>query len=287
MLTWKLWHALRHPPYQNPIFRRIYATATPANRMRQLAMLLFGYLAFCLVFSSIWPYLFAAPSFTLALVIGIANTIYGVAWTSGISAAIAKEHELKTYDLLALQPTGALGTDWALSTGTLHKSTLFRDLPRLIQVFAIAFMAALGIIGLFIIATDSSSEEGALLLVAAVQGIALAAAFYFDHIQSLVLANLVGMMTPLHSPDRLNARIWAVGGFLLLKLAIHMVTLATGFFILPNLISLVSSNRVFTGITLAVVQLLLFYHLHEAVIAFLWSRFTQTHSATGAMVTSR
>lgn len=273
-MTWKLWHALRHPPYQNPVFRRIYATATPPNRVRQLALILLGYLSFCLVFSSIWPYLFAAPSFTLALVIGTANTVYSMVWTSGISAAIARERELKTYDLLALQPSGALGTDWALSTGTLHRSTVFRDLPRIIQVLALAFIAALGIVGVFIAVTDTQSAEAARVLVSTIQGITLAAAFYFDHVQSLVLANLIGMITPIYSPDRLNARIWAVGGFLLLKLGLYLVTFVSGFLVLPAIFQ--------TGIALAGLQLLLFYQLHELAIAFIWHRFTQTDSLAPA-----
>jgi hypothetical protein len=257
MLTWKLWHALRHPPYHNPLFLRVRGMATTPSRIRQIILVLFGYFASCMIFSVMWPYLFAAPAFTLALVVGIANTVYGMSWTSGITAAIAREHELKTYDLLALQPSGALGTDWALSTGTLHRSTLFRDLPKMLQVFALAFMAALGLVAVFIVVTDASGEAH-MLLIAAVQGIALAAGFYFDHIQSLVLANLIGMITPLYTPDRLNARIWAVGGFLLFKMIIYIITIVINFLVLPLLFWRLGFVGTFAGITLAVLQLLVF-----------------------------
>jgi hypothetical protein len=277
MLTWKLWHVLRHPPYQNPVFVRIRSTATTPSRIRQIIMVMLGYFSFCLLFSAAWPYLFAAPSFTLALIVGIANTLYSMAWSGGISAAIAKEHELKTYDLLALQPSGAMGTDWALSTGTLHRSTIFRDLPKLLQVFAVAFIAALSLVAVFV-AVANPSGEAQMLLVASVQGIALAMAFYCDHVQSMVLANLIGMITPLYTSDRLNARIWALGGFLLFKLTIYIMTLIINFIALPQIFWKVGLVGLPADILLAGLQLVIFYRLHEMVIAFLWTRFMRPHA---------
>lgn len=278
MLTLKLWRALRHPPYHNPVFRRIRGTYAAPSRIRQILTLLLGYFASCLIFSLIWPYLFAAPSLILALVIGAGNTLYGMVWAGGISAAIARERELKTYDLLALQPTGAFGVDWALSTGTLHRSALFRDLPAFVQVLASAFIGALLIVvALFALFTliGETDEESIRLLLAAVQGIALAAAFYVDHIQSLVLANLVGMITPLYTPDRLNARLWAVGGFLLFKVAIYVLTMVINFVLLPRVMRILAFDGALASIGLALLQFGIFYQLQDAIIGLLWRYFVQ------------
>jgi hypothetical protein len=119
--------------------------------------------------------------------------------------------------------------------------------------------------------TGGSLENA--LLVSAVQGIALAAAFYCDHVQSLVLANLIGMITPLYTSESINARVSAVGSFSLFKVAIYTLTLFINFLLLPAI--LYRTDTLFGGVVIALLQLFAFYGLQEWVIAQLWHRFLQ------------
>ena len=59
--------------------------------------------------------------------------------------------------------------------------------------------------------------------------IVLALAFHIDDIQSTVIGSLVGLIVPLFARNRLDARVGAFVGFLLLQISAYTARLVIGF----------------------------------------------------------
>lgn len=280
MLTWKLWRALCSPPYAHPLFQRTIMAHTVHSRIRRFTELMAGYVVICALATLIWPLLFTNPAIILLLMAAGSNTLYGMTWAFRVSTAIAREHELETYDLLCLQPCGALGTGWVLCVGNLYRSPLFRGLRLIMPMISISVTLALVIaltIPILLAISSSGETESIQLFVTLIYALSLAVAFfYIDHVQSILLANLLGMIMPTYLPDRLYAGLWAVSGFLLLQLAVYLITLVASFLITPIF------QDVFTlhiSLVLSILRLLIFYALREGLILVIWQMLAQRFNA--------
>ena len=269
MLTWYLWQALYNPPQDNPLFQRaVTAQSVKEGSIHKLGIFAMYWLA-CIALTLVWPLLITNAPTLLVILIAAGNTIYGTAWAASISATIARERETDTYDLLCLLPPGAPGADWILSTACLYRSSLFRQLRLLVRILATALMgaliAAMLIPAVFALTPGDLQALSPSLFLALVYGLTAGAGFYIDHVQSLVLGNVVGMLVSTYTPNRLNARLLAAGLFVLLKLLVYLLVLTLGFEILDGRLE---------SVTLPLVRLFVFYVLHEAVIAALWQVLT-------------
>jgi hypothetical protein len=286
MLTWRLWRALCNPPYSHPLFQRTLTMQVIHSRARRFILLAVGYMAICTLATFIWPMLFSNSSIMVLILAALSNTIYSIAWAAGVSSAIAKEQELETYDLLCLQPTGAFGVGWALCTGNLHRNSFFKALRFLMPVISISAIVSLVIalgISLFLALSQPGfgQTETTQLLVTIIYAIVLAVAFlYIDYVQSAVMANLIGMITPTYVPNRLYARLWAVSGFLLLQMTVYLLTIIVGFIILPVLFTTLTPDNVHISILLSVIRLLWFYVLREITIFALWNLLVRRFNAS-------
>jgi hypothetical protein len=201
-------------------------------------------------------------------------------WAFRVSTAIAREYELETYDLLCLQPSGALGVGWALCTGNLYRSPFFRGLRFVMPMISISVTLAL-VIGLAIpvLLTISSNgqAEAMQLLTTLIYALSLALAFfYIDHVQSLVLANLIGMITPTYMPDRLYAGLWAVSAFLTLQISIYLLAIVTNYLIFPVFDTPAALH---VSLIFSAVRLLIFYALREVLILAIWNLLAQRFNA--------
>src|SRR5690606_33264418 len=95
----------------------------------------------------------------------------------------------------------------------------------------------------------------------------ITAAFYFDHIQSVTLAYLVGMITASIAHNRINAQLWSVGAYLLLQISVYLLTLITGLVLLQA--PLYTNDRVRNAI-MPLLWLAAFYMLREGLIRLMW-----------------
>jgi len=288
MLTWKLWRALCSPPYAHPLFQRTITTHAIRSRLRRFVELMTGYFILCAIATLVWPLLFMNPATIVLVIVACSNTVYSMTWAFRVSTSIAREHELETYDLLCLQPSGALGVGWALCTGNLYRSSLFRGLRFLMPMISIsvtlALIIALGIPILLSISSNGQIEEATQLLTTLVYALTLAIAFfYIDHIQSLVLANLVGMITPTFISDRLYSGLWSVGGFLTLQIATYLITFIVSFLILPAFYT--GSETLHISLIYSALRLLIFYALREGLILMIWHLLAQRFNANDSDLT--
>lgn len=267
MLSWKLWRALCRPPDNHPLFLRVANAHTSGSSILRTLKFTGFYLVACVLLTLAWPFILINPALVILFTAASANTIYAMSWAARIGTAIAHERKQQTYDLICLMPVGTLGAGWALSAAHLHRSALFQNLRLLMHSLTIALIGALitSIPVFLTLASGSSASYGLFLLLD--YGITITAAFYFDHIQSVTLAYLVGMITASIAHNRINAQLWSVGAYLLLQISVYLLTLITGLVLLQA--PLYTNDRVRNAI-MPLLWLAAFYMLREGLIRLMW-----------------
>ena len=94
----------------------------------------------------------------------------------------------------------------------------------------------------------------------------LALAFHIDDIHSTVIGSLVGVIVPLFARNRLDARIGAFVGFLVLQMTAYSFVWLIGFIALPEL----NASLLLPALALPLEQLLLFFAVREVIARVLW-----------------
>jgi len=264
--TWLLWHYLCHPA-AHPLFERTLKFNRTTSSIAWAALLA-GALLCCGISSLV------DSSITVLLLIMIVafSTAYVVTWAMSISDLIIREHERRTYDLLCMSPAGALGVNWAICTGILHRNDVLGWLGVLRKL-----MAALLLIVLFSILLTTASRQSlpdlSQLFRLSLDIVMLAAASYVDHVQSVVLGSLVGMLVPVYNRTRLDAAVLAGRIFL----ALQIFTLLAALVILPGSYQGESSPLLLT--------LLVCYLTREIFIVVLWRALVYPLNAVGLSLT--
>jgi len=289
MNSLRLWHALNHPPTMHPLFwltveRSVHSNRLPSrfswvDRLSIAYLLVFG-ASILLVnalgthtqsaFITILMLLLALP-IIVPLVILLRSTVFsgsyhGLLWAIDISQFVTRERQNGTYDLLCLLPTGGLAAHWAICTGCLYRNQQFNRLLemrgailRVVLIFS-AFIF-LGLRG------ESTEEEGILFVLGVA---ALLAAMYVDFIHSIVLGGLVGMIAPLYTYNRTDARLWAAGIFLAIQVWVYGVTVFAGLMIAPRLFEGIGFRGWFVTALIPFVMVLVFTAVREIMIIGLW-----------------
>jgi hypothetical protein len=286
MTTWRLWRALTRPPYNHPLFWRTVTTREPDAPVRRWPS---GHLVLGIVVLFICSGAFFPRQITtivlvafmivpiLLLIFTFNGLIYGLIWGVKISSAIAKTYEASIFDVLSLSPGGALGATWAMGTGCLYRNREVGDLnfPETwtIRLFVVIFASmALGTL-------SGTRRANELVLPVLVYALVLIAGFYVDDIQSIVLGSLVGMLTPLYARNRLDARLWTMGLYLLIQVTTYVSVLLVGFVLLPALYDWMSISGIHSDIVLPLLGLAVFYGMRELGIALLWNNLTRRLNA--------
>jgi hypothetical protein len=278
MMTWRLWRALTHPPYRNPLFWRSVSTReSETSRIRPwlngrivlagLVLFVCGGMVFPRHINGIVMAGFLIIPFLL-LIFTFNGLIYGLVWGVRISSSIAKSYEANTFDLLALAPTGALGATWAMGTGCLYRNRNLGDLnfPETwtIRLFVIIFTS-------MTLASLAGSGQGSnLVVLVLVYVLVLMAGFYVDDIQSIILGSLVGMLTPIYARTRLDARLWTLGMYLLVQIATYVSSLLAGFVLLPAFYEHLKITGPYTTLSLPIMGLIVFFGIREIFNTVLW-----------------
>lgn len=246
LTTWKLWRVLKKPPETHPLYQRTVETkGHPIPWYTGLAELI-GVLLFVpmIVFTS---------------------AVYSMGWVVGISSSIAKERRQGTYDLLALSPGGPLGINWAVCLGCLYRNQIYRSIntrdawiARFVIISILLFTLSAPFLG-----SDASAGQ---MLVALVYVAAVIAIVYLDHIQSILLSSLTGMLTPTYTTEQFNAQLWAFSVFVGVQTASYVATLLVTFVIVPALLPEGAAAQIIA----VVIGVSVFYGLREAVIGQMW-----------------
>ncbi len=282
MLTWRLWHALSNPQPHNSLFRRGINRQQPAQPVFRTLRVTVIYLAACLLVSLVWPLLISNAAGVMLFAAAAGNTLYSMMWAASIGSVIAYEREMATYDLLCLMPGGSLGAGWAIATARLHRSGLFQFLRLAIRLLATALLSALVLtmlIPLVVLLTAAGPAVSGLFVLLE-YGLIPAAAFYLDHVQSLTLAHIIGMIVPTYAGSRINARLWSAAGFLVVQMLVYLITLIAGLVVVPRLLAVFQFPAPISGIILPIIQLGLFYCIREILIARAWRLMLSCYNAS-------
>jgi hypothetical protein len=266
LTSWTLWHFLLHPD-DHPLFRQTLSQPTqPLNTLWIVPLV--GVFACC----GSWVFLVPMRSsifILLPILLTAFSSCYVSTWVMGISGNIVRKHERRIYDQLAVTPLGALGVSWVLCSATLHRgdtlgwSTVLRALLAGLLLFAqVVFLATITL------QQNATTLFHFLLLLFEVT--ALAASSYIDHIQSVVLGSLAGILAPTFTKQSVGAHLLAEALFLILQCAVCLAV-----FIIPMVGQFGldwMANHV--GFILVIDPLALslstFYLTREAIIVALW-----------------
>ncbi len=278
-LTLQVWDALRRPPIHHPLFRRAAQRREPPaaprqamSRRRRFALLAISLaaLAVGLVYFTQFVILvvFFVPLGAALIYMTLHGTIAGLYWATRISGAIARERERGTYELLSTSPYGAFSASWAICTGCQYYDQTFKGIGAQRVWLARIFFLTLLLVGAVIVLADphGGGTVGGFIFVVEIVAV-LALAFRLDDVQSTVIGSLVGVIVPLLARSRLDARIGAFVGFLLLQVGAYLIVWWAAFVLLPQ----VNADLQIGGfLALPCEQLLVFFGTREGIVRALW-----------------
>jgi hypothetical protein len=247
MMTRRVWGAFRRPPLKHPLFDRLVTSAPFSPSLRPLwwnNLAIQGQIW-------MWSLLFVLDVRALPLM-AFSGALYGALWAAGISGAILQERSSGTYDLLCLTPEGSFGVNWAICIGCLHQGEALRQVISQ-EVWTIRLMLMIPLIITANLALNRAltNSPAALWWMLAVVVI-----FYLDHIQSIIIGALFGLIAPqVTTPG--DARLWAIAGTLLTQLLSYGLLVG---------IALLNPLGALTPAAAPLLAILAFFGLREVII---------------------
>lgn len=267
MMTRDLWAAIQRPPVHHPLFQRITGRM-PDGHVDLYSALIQGQIWF-------WPLVFVLDMRLLILML-TGSTCCGAFWSLGISSAIVNEKGRSTYDLLALSPSGRLGMTWAICTGCLHRGGSFAFINsneawavRLILFIPVIISAQIFAVHIFDASAISIAWVLALLILLAT-----------DHIQSIILASLLGALGPQRVTTRVDARLWSLSAFLTVQILSYALFMLGGTLILPSLYRWAHTEGLYAELSLPLLNVVLWMITRELLIRSLWTSLSSSLDAT-------
>jgi hypothetical protein len=258
MLAWRLWLALNSPLVRHPVFKRTirlpesesHFTHNLSSSLSVFMWLLLCPLA-CTVPLVAWCTFLALPGAKLAAKVG---------------AKIGKDHAQGMSTLLGVTPNGNMGVSWVICTayrdGRPPDFSLTLDEIVALMFFCCLSTLAFGLAGfsLFMIA-------GIVLLIS-----------YVDFAQSLVMGGLVGILAA-HSDSRVDARLQAVAGYIILQLMVYLPVIGLGFTLLGLTLGNSTPDTVLKIVIVITALGCLLFAVRESLIVIVWHRILATLNA--------
>lgn len=255
MLTYKLWHGFKRPFPEHPLYQRV--VTTPNKPMP-------WYVGCAVILVA--PFLLL-PAFVFM------SAIYALRWAVTIATTITHEHETGMYDLVSLTTSGPIGCCRAISTACLHRNESMEQIQSpgawiMRIVFSLVLMLSVASLTQPILVSPSNPNLN--LLLSAIYLLLMAVAIYIDHVHSIIVGILVGILTPTYATNRLDAGFAALLVFLLIQVTTYMLTLILGFVALPNLLEALAISAPIMTLLLAPLRLVIFFALREWLVRVLW-----------------
>lgn len=267
MIGWRLWKAIHRPAYGHPLYERIVLERSAVSQFT-LWFMLAGLMIGAVI---IWTQsLLVLLLFSPVLYVLLNATFNGVNWAFNASGMIARARAYDAYDLLCMIPDGTLAVNWMIFTARLyHEHTLYKsrgDMIGTLQLLTLALCALL--FGLLAMPTRELFEIISVL-------IALMLLIYTDYMQSVVTCGLSAMLIGNLTRRISDARLWAVGLFVLIQVGAYLVLLFGTLIVMPQLHRALVTQEIWLPFLFAPVLLVLTYAaLREGVITLLWWRVT-------------
>jgi len=283
--TWRIWNMLRNPPFGNPLFRRTLiwrapysqsqAQAYPIITPRFLAELV-GVMLICTAMLS--------PLFLMLALVGLLfflnGTIYSLIWSVRTSGMIAQERERQTYDVWCVSPEGALGVNWAICTGYLHRDNRLEQIHMVVRAILGIALIVVALIALVLLSnagqvrpTRFAQEEASRYATMLVHVAAVISLIYIDHVHSIVLGCLVSILVASYARGRIEAQLGTLGLYLALQASAYALAGVIALAILPAIYDETASG--WAQICLAITQVVVFYATREGLIALIWNKLAE------------
>ncbi len=247
MISWNLWRAFCTPFVSHPIYQiggvwdtqTLDPTAHPwwlthlSRTIQLLLMLIVGAVIVASFFigpSILLLALFGIPFFLMIVVLPIAliiiGTLYGLVFAVITAEAITTEQQRGRYALLKLTPKGQASATWALCNLEFHRHEWLHQIREGIVSVYIMLLTLMffpfGFTFMLLIVTPSEPEAQHSFLTVILWGIIVLMPG-LDFVQSTNAGGLIGMIVPLVSPGKTNARGLAMIVFLALQFVTYML----------------------------------------------------------------
>ena len=263
MLTWKLWRGLRQPPFKHPLYQEVIGR--PAAPMA----------------ASLGCVVVLIAPFVLLPALLFLSTAYGLRWAMQIASTIARDHETRRYELVALSPEGAFGVSRAIMSAYVQRNESLAQIQTvgawvLRLAFMLTIMLALTSLSTPILTTDYAPNVNEIITVLYL--VTMAVAIYIDHVHSVLVGLLVGMWIPVVVPRRLDASMGALLVYLLLQVTAYLVVVLGCFTLLPALLG--SIPRPYNTVLLALLRVVVLFAVREILIRWLWATVVRQTNAT-------
>ncbi|MEO8395392.1 MAG: hypothetical protein ABI700_20530, partial [Chloroflexota bacterium] len=287
-VTLQVWNALKRPPIHHPLFRRASQKRPPvpakslSTVQRITLSVLFALLAYVGLryFSQlVFIIVFFIPIAIAGVYMALHGTLAGLYWAIRVGSAIARERERGTFELLSTSPYGPFSASWAICTGCQYYDQTFNGVGAqrvwFSRIFFLTLLLMSGLLslpeahGLGVPNNTSANFLESLLSVIEMVCV-LALAFQIDDIHSTVIGSLVGVIVPLFARNRLDARIGAFVGFLVLQITAYIFVWVIGFMAIPELNANLSLSATVAALALPLEQLVVFFIVRECIARVLW-----------------
>jgi hypothetical protein len=210
------------------------------------------------------------------------GTMLGIYWVSAITVLLAHHLGHKRAELIGTTPRSILGISWIIATVCIHRGDTLRTAYRLIQSVAGTVGVLLGIALGFIAANlaDSplrSSQVNLLVDILGMLGFVLVV--WIDHIQSIVLAALVSILTPTYTTERPLIRIGAISIYVTIQMIFYAVMIA--FLRVCQLATaIIFDGLIAQRIMVIIVMLIAFYGVRELLLSALYRLILKRYEVT-------
>lgn len=293
MISLQLWRALNQPPAMHPLFWLTVRRSLNSNHLSHVSGRMSWVdrlsIAYLLIFAgamllvnilsantqsglvTLLMFLLALPIMVpIAILLRstlLSGSVYGLIWAMDISQLVARERQNRTHDLLCLLPPGGLAADWAICTGCLYRNQVFN---QIVELRGIMFRIIFTFSAVLFLGSMMGQLNLSEALIFAVDLAALLVALHIDFIHSIIISGLVGMIAPLYTYNRTEARLWAAGGFLMIQFSIYAVTALAWLVVLPRVFEMLGFRGWLLTLVIPIFVVLVFAAIREGVITGLW-----------------
>lgn len=287
-----LWDALRNPHSQHPIFRYAHRQRPVSDADRRFWRRVgVGIGLTVVVLSVVAP----VPTLSVLLAAGLlipfglllfSGTVLGCIWITRISTTLTHTKISGAYDLLRLTPAGDFDSKWLLSTGIVHHRGWLNTVYRIVRGLALTLgvllslvilMGALAYVSQIMNdgAQDTSYYWDALFTV--LLPLIFVAALWLDHVQSIIVAVLMGILLPERITSTNFVR-WLAPLVYLLVQVLTYIGVSVGFWLMSALLTHYLGVTVTRNGALALLTLFLLFSLRDALISVLWRLLERQYS---------
>lgn len=288
MLTFWLWRRLRFPPQVMPLpwLKSRLKVKPRRSLLRALVPLTIAIGGVIWMLQSPIAF-FAILWFLLAMPFGfliLNGTLYGLYWSTRISMTIGREHRRRSYEMMSLAPGGPLGASWLMTTMILNRSQTLRQLHIIVRAVVIIALITLVLAAGVIYASAQSNPATQNSSIAAFASMLLIAlgmiALFFDHLQSVVVGSLLGMLIPTYISAPLDARLWTTVVFLFLQVGFYLTLLIFGSSSLPLIFDVIGWQGFGANVMQGFIWVLAGIALRESLIRLMWRDLLKRLNAT-------